>query len=210
MLLTFTGSFLVLPIEILDNLNKVLRLPGLMFGGTGGVQKVNNFITMIKQKFTGLNIYQLNSLEQQRKVTALLFENLPFTLLVFAIKVGFLNCPELSTGKSSMTINISLASTLLQVTMTVVVTKMESSWLKEQTLSYLITKMTANNNWIPFIHMIAKRDCKININFGDLSIKIPVISHVLGFQALTLYEFSDSTLNYLLNELKIWSSEVRE
>jgi hypothetical protein len=87
---------------------------------------------------------------------------------------------------------------------------MESSWLKEKTLSYLITKMTANNNWIPFIHMIAKRDCKININYGDLSIVIPVISHVLGFQALTLYEFSDSTLNYLLNELKIWSTEVRD
>lgn len=130
-------------------------------------------------------------------------------MLVFAIKVGFLNCPEL-TGKSSLMINISLASTLFQVSLTVLVTKMESSWLKEHTLSYLITKMTANNNWIPFIHMIAKRDCKININFGDLSIKIPFISHVFGFQALTLYEFSDSTLNYLLNELKIWSSEVRE
>lgn len=58
--------------------------------------------------------------------------------------------------------------------------------------------------------MITKRSCYININYGDLSIKIPFISHVLGHQAITLYEFSDSTLNYLLNELKLWSSEVRD
>jgi hypothetical protein len=72
-----------------------------------------------------------------------------------------------------------------------------------------MTKMTANNNWIPFIHLIAKRDCTININYGDLSIVIPFVSHALGFQMMTLYEFSDNTLSYLLNELKLWSSEIR-
>lgn len=72
-----------------------------------------------------------------------------------------------------------------------------------------MTKMTANNNWIPFIHKIAKRDCKININYGDLSIVVPFISHALGHQIVTQYEFSDNTLMYLLNELKLWSSEVR-
>ena len=63
MLLTFSGGFLVVPIEILDNLNKVFRLPGLLFGGTRGVSKVNDVFSLMKQKFTGLNIYQLNSLE---------------------------------------------------------------------------------------------------------------------------------------------------
>lgn len=107
-----------------------------------------------------------------------------------------------------MTINISLASTLLQVMMTVGQTRLESSWLKESTLSYLMTKMTSNNNWIPFIHQITKRECHLNINYGNLTIKTPFVSHVFGFQQLVLYEFSDSTLNYLLNELKLWSSEI--
>ena len=71
-----------------------------------------------------------------------------------------------------------------------------------------MTKMTANNNWIPFVHMIAKRDCKVNINFGDLTIKLPLVSHMVGFQQGTPFEFSDNTLNYLLNELKLWSSEI--
>ena len=72
-----------------------------------------------------------------------------------------------------------------------------------------MTKMTANNNWIPFIHLITKRDCKINIDYGDLSVVLPFISHVFGFRMLTLYEFSDNTLTYLLNELIIWNNEIR-
>lgn len=76
-------------------------------------------------------------------------------------------------------------------------------------MSYLMTKMTGNNNWIPFIHLIARRTCDININFGELIIKMPFISHALGVQKQILFEFSDNSLTYLLNELKIWSSEVR-
>ena len=94
--------------------------------------------------------------------------------------------------------------------MTVIKTYIESCWLKESTLSYLMTKMTANNNWIPFVHLITKRDCKVNINYGDLSIVIPFMSHVFGFQMVTLFEFSDNTMMYLLNELKLWSSEIRD
>ena len=93
--------------------------------------------------------------------------------------------------------------------MTVILTYVESRWLQESTLSYLMTKMTANNNWIPFVHKITKRDCQLNINYGDLSVVIPFISHVFGHQTITHYEFSDKTLMYLLNELKLWSSEVR-
>jgi len=105
-------------------------------------------------------------------------------------------------------VNISLASTLFQVAITVFMTNLESSWLQETTLSYLMTKMTANNNWIPFIHLIAKRDCQLNINYGDLSISVPLLTHVLGVQLVAPYEFTDKTLNYLLNEFKLWSSEL--
>lgn len=184
MLLTFTGVFFVIPVEILDNLCKMFKLFGLLFGGATGVQKVQDCFTSLKQRLTRLNTYQLNCLEQQRKVTALLFENLPFTLLIFVIKLGLLNCPE-QAGGSAQAINISLGTTLLAVLSTLTVTYIESRWLQESTLSYMMTKMTANNNWIPFIHLIAKRDCTININYGDLFIVIPFVSHALGFQMFT-------------------------
>ena len=102
-------------------------------------------------------------------------------MLLFAIKINILKCEELSKGKSSFTVNVSLSSTLFQVLLTVGLTYIESCWLKESTLSYLMTKMTANNNWIPFVHLITRRDCEVNINYGDLSIMIPFISHVFGF-----------------------------
>lgn len=207
--LTFLGALFIVPLEVLDNLSKFCKLPGLIFGGVKGAERVGNVFNHLKYQFTGLNAYQSNSLEQQRKVTALLFENLPYTLLVIAIKFEVLDCKELSDGSSSLTINIALTSTLFQVFLTVMMTYIESRWLKETTLSYLMTKMTANNNWIPFVHLFAQRQCKININYGDLSIKLPFLSHVFGVQKLTQYEFSDSTLSYLLNELKLWSSEVR-
>jgi len=128
-LLTFAGCFLLVPLEVLDNLTKIFKLPGLLLGGTNGVLWVQDFFTAIKKWLTKLNAYQLASLEQQRKVTALLFENLPFTMLVFAIKVGLLQCHELSDGKSSVTVNIALASTFLQVAITVLMTWVESKWL---------------------------------------------------------------------------------
>lgn len=40
LLLTFTGVFLVIPVELLDNLCKIFKLFGLIFGGPKGVQKV--------------------------------------------------------------------------------------------------------------------------------------------------------------------------
>lgn len=154
----------------MDNLGKVMRLPGLIFGGTKGVEKVNDFFLRVKGGLTKMNGYQLASLEQQRKVSAMLFENLPFTLLVFAIKFKVIDCHELAEGKSSVTVNIALASTMLQVFITVLMTYIESKWLKEPTISYLMTKMSANNRWIPYIHKITKRDCPHNIDFGNLEI----------------------------------------
>jgi len=72
-----------------------------------------------------------------------------------------------------------------------------------------MTKMTANNRWIPYMHKIAARQCNVNIHFGELAVRLPFVSHAFGYHAMIQYEFSDSTLSYLLNELKLWSSEVR-
>lgn len=140
---------------------------------------------------------------------SLYFENFPYTVLLVSIQFNVLDCSELKTGNARMAVMIALILTFVQVIVTVLTTSIESRWLQESTLSYLMTKMTANNNWIPYIHLITRRKCDININFGDLAIKIPFISHVFGFHKKVLFEFSDNSLIYLLNELKIWSSEVR-
>ena len=63
MILTFIGVLFTGPIEILDNLCKMFTLPGLLFGGANGVQKVQSCFMLIKQKLTRLNGYQLNCLE---------------------------------------------------------------------------------------------------------------------------------------------------
>lgn len=87
-------------------------------------------------------------------------------------------------------------------------TWIESRWLKEPTLSYLMTKMTANNKWIPFMHKITKRQCDLNINFGDLALKLPFVTQAFGYYGKIPFEFSETTVSYLLNEMKMWSSEL--
>lgn len=181
LLLTVLGATTTFLVEVIDNVAKIMKLPGLLLGGTRGAERVSDCFAFLKQKLTNLNGYQLKSLEEQRKVNALLFENLPSALLLFSIKIGLLDCPGLA-GANATAINISLATTLISVAITVAITNIQSKWLQQSTLSYLMTKMTANNNWIPFVHLIAKRDCKLNINFGDLSIKLPFASHAVGFQ----------------------------
>lgn len=93
--LTIIGAFLFVIIEVLDNLKNILKLVGLLFAGSKGVERVKNFFNIVKSKLTGLNTYQLNSIEQQRKVFALYFENVPYTILLVCIQFGLLDCEEL-------------------------------------------------------------------------------------------------------------------
>ena len=62
-ILTFIGLIFIAPIEILDNLCKMFKLPGLLLGGVKGVEKVQDCFSYIKSKLTGLNTYQLTCLE---------------------------------------------------------------------------------------------------------------------------------------------------
>ena len=57
----------------------------------------------------------------------------------------------------------------------------ESKSLKEDTLGYLMTKMTSNNGWIPYVHLINKKDFSLNINYSGIICNIPFISHSLGY-----------------------------
>ena len=47
-LMTFIGAFLLVPVEILDNMCKLFKLPGLLFGGSKGVQKVTDCFVSVK------------------------------------------------------------------------------------------------------------------------------------------------------------------
>lgn len=207
-MLTFLGAIFIIPLEILENVCKIAKLPAILLGGLKGVKLCDSCFFYLKNKITGLNEYQLASLEQQRKVTSLLFENFPFTTLLVSIKAGVLNCPELVGGKSSAVVNISLGSTVLQILLTLFVTSTQSKSLLESTLSYFMTKMTANNTWIPYMHLITRRKCEMNINYGSLSVRMPFLTHVLGYYGKIEFEFNETTLNYLQNELQMWSAEL--
>ena len=66
---------------------------------------------------------------------------------------------------------------------------------------FLMTKMTANNDWVPFLHLIRRGDYKYNINYGDISMFIPYVSHTFGVYQEIKYEFNDMTLEKLLKEV---------
>ena len=55
--LTFVGTFSIVPIELLNNLKKILQLVGLLVGGVNGVQKIKECFNVIMKKLTGLNAY---------------------------------------------------------------------------------------------------------------------------------------------------------
>lgn len=48
----------------------------------------------------------------------------------------------------------------------------------------------------------------MNIHFGQLKVKIPILSKVFGIFSEATFEFTDWTLNYLLDELILWNSEM--
>lgn len=129
LILTIIGSIMFVIIEVLDSLKNILKLFGLLFGGSKGVEKVKECFTNLKSKLTGLNAYQLNSIEQQRKVFALYFENVPYTILLVCIQFGLLDCEELRTGKARAAVVMALCLTLVQVIVTIGTTYIESRWL---------------------------------------------------------------------------------
>jgi hypothetical protein len=204
LLLNFLGVLIMGLVEILDSLMKVNCVLAIILGGVRGFNCVENFFYGIKSKLLGLNRYQLESLEQQRKVTHLIFENLPFTILQILIFNGLIDCPELIQGKSLSILTFSLFTAFLSLCNSFFDTAVNAKSLREAPLIFLMTKLTANNSWIPFIHYIASRECDFNINFSNLRINIPFLSNTLGIYKKNIFQFSDNTLKILLNELTLW------
>ena len=48
----------------------------------------------------------------------------------------------------------------------------------------------------------------MNIHFGQVDLRFPILPKALGVYTQVNFEFTDWTLNYLLDELMLWSSEL--
>ena len=64
-----------------------------------GKEPIKEFFMKCKMKLLGLNEYQLESIDEQRKISILLFENMPFLALLLLIKAGVIRCDVLNTEK---------------------------------------------------------------------------------------------------------------
>lgn len=82
---------------------------------------------------------------------------------------------------------INFASSVLNILKVFLQTYLQAKHFEESTLTYMMSKMSSNCNWVPFIHKITQKGgYEKNINYSTL---------VVPFQ------FSDETLLKLLNEL---------
>ena len=67
-----------------------------------------------------------------------------------------------------------------------------------------MNKMAANARWYPYKQLVTKRELNMSINFGDIQIEYPSVSHALGFYKKSKYEFDWISFEDLLNDLVMW------
>ena len=130
-----------------------------------------------------------------------MFENVPFAILQFLILFNIIAVKELSEGGSKTMLIASIAFTLLQVIGTLVNSFIYSSGMNENYIVYLMTQMSASTNWIPYFDRIAANQLNTCIDFSEILISVPFITHAYGIYIQIDYQFSDQTLFYLLDEL---------
>ena len=111
-LLTIVGPFLFLLLELVENIKKITSLFGFLVKGHEGHAAVVTFFDEIKNSFTHLNPYQLESIEKQKKLTTLFFESFPSGLLQLSIIVGLLDIPELLDGENKTLLIVSFCLTV--------------------------------------------------------------------------------------------------
>ena len=104
---------------------------------------------------------------------------------------------------------ISLATAMISLVSNFVQSKIHSIYLKEDIILFFMNKMTANNRWYPFNQLIKDRRYESNINFGDLNVNYPCLTHAFGYQRRLEFIFNDTMLDSLLSELIIWENEMK-
>ena len=125
-------------------------------------------------------------------------------VLMLLIKFEIVRCPELLQGEGLQALTISFFSGLLSAVSTLTMSKMNADALDEPFLMYFMTKLTANNMWVPFIHKIETRTLENCVDFTDISVKLPFITTACGVYLKVPFQFSNLTLMRLFNELDLW------
>ena len=105
---------------------------------------------------------------------------------------------------------VSLGSTVLKISMTLVESGLVARALQESFLLFFMTKLTANKNWMPFGHLIDNKTLASNIDYSNLLVPMPCLSHSMGYYMKVDYQFSNASLLQLLNKLKVWSQVKSE
>ena len=73
-------------------------------------------------------------------------------MLIFA---RVLNCEDLLLDERSLkALFISLATTIYNIFMTFYSAKVEAEALDAECLTHMMINMTANNDWVPYMHLI--------------------------------------------------------
>ena len=110
-----------------------------------------------------------------------MFENIPQAVLMLLIKVELVRCDILKSDEYKNTFNISLASTLVSLLVTIADTYMDARYLEESLSLYFMNKMSANTAWYPYKQFIQSHSLDFSINFGDVQIEYPLLTHTVGY-----------------------------
>lgn len=134
-------------------------------------------------------------------MTTLMFENFPMNVLHLLILFKVINIKELNSDGNQKTLIVGIASTFANIVNTLVHTYMFSSALEESFITYMMTQLTASNNWVPFIQKFMVNKINNCIDYSEILVALPFFSNSLGFYLKLDYQFSDQTLNVLVNEM---------
>ena len=70
--------------------------------------------------------------------------------------------------------------------------------------TFALHRLSANRRWIPFLNQIKERNIKRSINYGEIQTPLPFASEKFGIFGKNNYQFNDSTLSHLANELSLF------
>jgi hypothetical protein len=109
--------------------------------------------------------------------------------LLLAIIYDVLNCEGLTDHDAEIAylsikkytiIKLAFVGTVSNIFKVVFTIFNEAKSINETPLLYLMTRMTANNKWFPFIHEFQTKEMDRNISFSDMMIHLPVLTDAMG------------------------------
>lgn len=159
MMLSFSGILLLLPLELIEIATKLTSVLDAIVGiFKPDLEPFQNFFKHLKMKLLGLNEYQLECIDEQRKISILLFENFPFTMLLMAVHYDLIRCDILAAKTYQSTVTVSFISTIINLAINIVEAKFVASFLKENILFYFMNRMAANTRWYPFKQLVQQHN----------------------------------------------------